>query len=135
MKKGVTLAVVGVAMLMFDWTVQPVFGIQITSGFRFPVGVLAVIVGGLFAVSARMATLSAEITEVELTLWGAALEEATPRILELTEQSLTTEYIVETLESETGIPQHVLVKYMYALNQHVRAATESERAEQRRRLS
>ena len=133
MKKGVTLAVVGVAMLMFDWTVQPVFGIQITSGFRFPVGVLAVIVGGLFAVSARMATLSAEITEVELTLWGAALEEATPRILELTEQSLTTEYIVETLESETGIPQHVLVKYMYALNQHVRAATESERAEQRRR--
>ena len=135
MKKGVLLTLVGLGMLVFDGTVEPVFGIQITSGFRFPVGVLAMLVGGLFAVSARLATVSAEISTHELSLWGGALEEATPRILELSEQSLTTEYIVETLEDETGIPQHVLVKYMYALNQHVRAATEAERAEERRKLS
>ena len=129
------LAIVGLAMLIFDWTVQPVFGIQVTSGIRFPIGFLALLVGGLFAVSARMASVSAEMSEIELSLWGTALEEATPRILELTEQSLTTEYIVETVESETGIPQHVLVKYMFALNQHVQAVKESNRAEERRRLS
>ena len=92
-------------------------------------------VGGLFAVSARMASLSAEISEGEISLWGTALEEATPRILELTEESLTTEYIVETVENETGIPEHVLVKYMYALNKHVQSVKESQRAEERRRLS
>jgi hypothetical protein len=134
-KKGVTLFIVGLAMLIFDWTVQPVFGIQVTSGFRFPIGVLALVVGGLFAVSARMASLSAEISEGEISLWGTALEEATPRILELTEESLTTEYIVETVENETGIPEHVLVKYMYALNKHVQSVKESQRAEERRRLS
>ena len=135
MKKGVLLLLVGLGMLIFDWTVQPVFGIQVTQGFRFPIGVLAVIVGGLFAISARMATVSAEISIDELALWGGALEEITPRILELSEQSLTTEYIVEVVEEESGIPQHLLVKYMFALNQHVQAAKEAEHAERRRELS
>ena len=134
MKKGILLALVGLGMLAFDWTVEPVFGVQVTSSFWFPVGILAMVVGGLFFVSARMATVSAELSIDELALWGGSLEEVTPRILELSEQSLTTEYIVETLESETGIPQHILVKYMFALNQHVKAATEAERAEERRRL-
>lgn len=132
MRKGVLLIVIGVAMVIFDLTIEPVFSLPITASFKFPVGILAVIVGVLYVLSARIAQDSAQLTPGELAEWGKPLELATPRIIALSEQQLSTEYIAETVENETRIPQDILIKYMYALRQYVQASAEQAEAEDRR---
>ncbi|MFT5434261.1 MAG: hypothetical protein ACI9OJ_004974, partial [Myxococcota bacterium] len=79
MKKGILLAVIGIAMVVFDLTIEPVFSLPITSGFKFPVGILAIIVGVLYMLSARIAYDNAELTPTELAMWGEQLELVTPR--------------------------------------------------------
>ncbi|MFT7621170.1 MAG: hypothetical protein ACI9WU_000331 [Myxococcota bacterium] len=119
MKKGILMIVVGLAMIIFDLNMKPVFSIPVTSGFSFPVGILAMIVGGLWVVSSRVAEQEARLTQGEIALWGAQLEKVTPQIISLSEQSLSTEYITEKLAKETEIPQDVLIKYMYAMRNYL----------------
>ena len=132
MRKGILLFVIGAAMVIFDLTIEPVFSLPITASFKFPVGILAIIVGVLYMLSARIAYDSAELTPIELAEWGKPLELATPRIIALSEQQLSTEYIAETVNSETRIPTDILIKYMYALRKYVQESAQVAEAEERR---
>ncbi len=126
MKKGILLIIVGFVMIVFDIAMDPVFSIPITSSFSFPIGILAMIVGGLWIVSARVAEVEARLTRAEVAMWGSQLELATPRIIALSEQQLSTEYISETVAKETEIPQDVLIKYMYAMRTYLQDAAARE---------
>lgn len=135
MAKGYFLVGIGLAMILFDVGIEPVFSIQITAGFKFPVGVLAALVGALYVISARVAQQQAQLTQAEIVLWGKQLELATPRIIALSEQQLSTAYIAETVEKEANIPQDILIKYMYALRNYLKAAASARKAEERRHES
>ncbi len=135
MAKGILFIVIGVVMIIFDITIKPVFSIPITPGFSFPIGLLAALVGGLWVVSSRVAEFQAQLTQGEVAEWGSKLELATPRIIALSEEQLSTEYISETVAKETSIPQDILIKYMYAMRNYLNDAADKARSEKRRQES
>ena len=134
MRKGLLLVAVGVGMVIFDLTIKPVFSLPIAEGFAFPVGLLAILVGALYVMSARIAIANANLTPKELAEWGDALERATPRIIELSEQQWATGAIAKAVEKETRIPQDVLIKYMYAMRRYLEGVRADAHTKQRRTL-
>jgi hypothetical protein len=132
MIKGFLFIGIGVVMLVFDATIEPVFRIPITSSFSFPLGFLAGLVGALWVVSARAAVVEAQLTQAEVATWGDKLERSTPRIIALSEQQCSTEYIAELVHKEAGIPEEILIKYMYAMRTYLQQSAEELRAEERR---
>lgn len=134
MSKGVLLIGVGVAMVIFDLALKPVFSIPITSSFSFPVGLLAVLVGVLYLMSARIAHANANLTPSEVSTWGKKLELATPRIIALSEQQWSTGAIAKAVEKETRIPQDILIKYMYAMRRYLSDVKADSEAKERRQL-
>lgn len=126
MKKGVLFIIIGLVMIVFDATMEPVFSIPLTSSFDFPIGLLAMLVGVLWVVSDRMARVEAQLTQTEVATWGKQLELATPRIIALSEQQLSTQYISEKIAKETEIPQDILMKYMYAMRTYLADVTARE---------
>jgi len=134
LKKAILLIGIGVAMVVFDLTLKPVFSIPVTDGFSFPVGLLAVLVGLLYWLSARIALKNADLTPGELDKWGKPLEMATPRIIELSEQQWSTGAIVKQVEKEEGIPQTIVVKYMFAMRKYLADVRADSKAKERRQL-
>ena len=131
MRKGYLWIAIGVAMVVFDMTVKPIFSIPITSGFQFPIAVLALLYGVLSLISARMVATHASLDSDEIKQWGADLEKITPRIIELSEAGKSTEEIVELLESDTRIPADILIKYLYAMRQYLHGVAEDARIDDR----
>ena len=131
MKKGYLWIAIGVAMVVFDMAVKPIFSIPITSGFQFPIALLALLYGVLSLISARMVATHASLESDEIKQWGADLEKITPRIIELSEDGKSTEEIVELLESDTTIPADILIKYLYAMRQYLQGVAEDARIDAR----
>ncbi len=134
MTKGLLLIGVGVAMVIFDLALKPVFSIPITASFSFPVGLLAVLVGGLYVTSARIAVDNANLTPSEIVTWGKKLELATPRIIALSELQWSTGAIAKEIEKETRIPQDILIKYMYAMRRYLEDVKVDAEAKSRREM-
>lgn len=132
MKKGILLICVGCAMIIFDIVYEPFFSIPITTGFAFPVGALAVLVGILWVLSAKVAQEKAVLTQFEVAQWGPQLEVATPRIIALSKKQYASGFIAETIEKEMSIPQDILIKYMYAMRNYLQATKERAIEEERR---
>jgi len=134
MAKGILWIGIGLVMIAFDVLVTPVFQIPITDNFGFPVAVLAIIYGVLALISNHMAVNNAQLTHAEIAEWGEKLEKATPRIIQLSGEQWSSEAIVETIEQESKIPQHILIKYMYAIRGYLRDVAADGEALERRGL-
>lgn len=130
--KGILFVVVGATMIIFDLAVEPVFSLPITSSIKFPIGLLAILVGGLYIVSHRIATDHAELTQTEVATWGQKLELATPKIIAMSEKQLSTEYIAEKLEKELKIPEEILLKYMYAMRNYLQKSADVKKQDETR---
>ncbi len=134
MAKGILWIGIGIVMIAFDVLVTPVFQIPMTENFGFPVAILAIIYGVLALVSNRIAINNLDLTHAEIAEWSEKLEKVTPRIIQLSEEQWSSEAIVETVEKEFKIPQHILIKYMYAIRGYLRDAAADSEALDRRRL-
>ena len=134
MAKGALWIGIGIVMIIFDLTVTPVFSIPIAYGWRFPIAALAILYGILAIVSARIAIHHAALSHEEIAQWGQKLEQATPRIIELSEKKWSSEAIAEAVEEESAIPQDILVKYLYAMRGYLKEAAAEAEAEERRAL-
>ena len=131
MRKGYLWIGIGVAMIVFDLTVKPIFSIPITASFKFPIAALAMLYGVLSLISARMVATHASLDSEEIKKWGQDLEAVTPQIIELSEAGKSTEEIVELLETSTRIPPDILIKYLYAMRQYLQGVAEDARIDER----
>jgi len=134
MRKGYLWIGIGVAMIVFDLTVKPIFSIKLTSSFQFPIAVLALLYGVLSLIGARMAASQASLSSEELRKWGDHLEAITPEIITLSEEGNTSEEIVSTLEKTTPIPADILIKYLYGLKQYLDGQSKDARIDERRKM-
>ena len=134
MKKGYLWIGIGVAMIVFDLAVKPIFSIKLTGTFKFPIAVLALLYGVLSLIVARMAASQASLNSDEIKKWGEHLEVITPEIIEMSEEGSTSEEIVSALEKTTPIPADILIKYLYGLKQYLDGQAKDSRIDERRNM-
>ena len=82
-KLGIAFIVLAVIMFIVEQVWKPVFTLPITESFGFPVWILSAIYGALQVYIWQATQRHVPLTDAEIKQWGGQLEEATPKILEL----------------------------------------------------
>lgn len=113
-RQAIFWAVLGAIMLLLSlW--QGWFVLRF-GGFSFPLAILAFLYAGLQLTIHLMARRSvATISDEELAVHGQALEEETPRILEMLEKGRSVTVVAEELEERRGLPPDVTHRYIIVL--------------------
>lgn len=123
MRAGPALIALGLVMVGFDLGVAPRFSVQLTDSFRLQFGAIFVVLGGLTIVLGRLAEQRVTLTSAELARWAGPLELATPRIIALCEAHYATAHVAEVVAREAAIPEDVVLRYLYAMREHLAAPT------------
>ncbi len=100
-------------------------------GVPLPVGLLALIYGGIVVAYHRKRTKALELSEAELREHGATLERVAPMIVDLLKRKVKVKEVAEILERQEKLPREVTYKYIIALGKKMseQAAEEEPEAE------
>jgi hypothetical protein len=79
---------------------------------------LAAMYGALMLVKDRIVKPQLHLSVEELDRYGERLSEATPELLALLEQKVTTREAAERIQKRFGIPLEVTLKYIIALGRY-----------------
>jgi hypothetical protein len=107
-------------MLIAELAGVPWFSLQLTPSCRLPLWLLVAIYAALQHLSWRTQRRQVELSDDEVTRWGAELERVTPTILTMYANRVPVREIASTLEASHGIPPGVTLRYIIALARHVR---------------
>lgn len=118
---GIIGAVVAAGMLLTELMGHRIFHLQLTSECGVPLWILFATYAALQFLVYRGRTRSMELSDKELATWGKALEESTPKILEMVGEHKRGNEIADALEKGRGIPRDVTLRYIFALAEHLRA--------------
>ena len=97
-------------------------------GVPLPVGLLALIYGGIVVAYHRKRTKALELSDAELREHGATLERAAPMIVDLLKRKVRVKEIAEILERQENLPREVTYKYIIALGKKLSEQAEDEKA-------
>lgn len=118
-RQGILWTTIGAVMLLFTiW--KPWFVLDL-GGFRFPLGVLFVIYGGLQITIHILSKSRVLLTDEEVKRWGTALELSTPLILEELAQGRSVTVVAKRVEEEHEVPPGITQRYIIALLGSIKA--------------
>jgi hypothetical protein len=117
---------IGVAITTLEFGLG--FGPFELFGIPMPVGLLAVLYGGIVVAYHQRRTRALELSEGELRQHGPTLERVAPMIVDLLKRKVRVKEIGEILERQEKLPREVTYKYIIALGNKMseQAAEESE---------